>query len=113
MTARGGADPAGVSLSWLAQASDDFLLVDQHGRVYAQAEQMDEDHWWAACYALTAFEEANFVGPDAFADARRYCWTLTCAWLMIARARQLPVHDPAPFEFEKPLEGRGPSWLQD
>ena len=59
---------------------DDFLLEDQDGRIYAHAEQMDDDEWWACCYVIEAWEDPNFGSKK---DAFRYCEEMTRLWLFL------------------------------
>ena len=81
---------------------DDFVLEDQDGRVYAHMEQMDDDHWWAEAYVLTATEPPNFTGDGAYARAREYCEGMAAAYLSIRRLSKLPVHDPGGYEMNRP-----------
>ena len=59
---------------------DDFLLEDQDGRIYAHAEQMDDDEWWACCYVIEAWEDPNFGSKK---DAFRYCEEMARLWLFL------------------------------
>lgn len=61
--------------------ADDFLLEDQHRRVYAHAEQMDEDTWWANVYVMeNPGGGVHFTGPGAKDNAQEYCEELVHLW---------------------------------
>ena len=59
---------------------DDYLLVDQNGRVYAHVEQIDDRCWWACCYVWEAWEDPTF---DTKQDAMEYCEGVTRSWLKV------------------------------
>ena len=59
---------------------DDYLLEDQHRRIYAHAEEVDNDTWWACVYPMEAWEDPHFTGGDAKDKAFRYCEEMVHLW---------------------------------